>query len=99
MKLLTVAVGMIYVMTVNVDVEDGLTNGSTGVVKFIEYRMEGTNRPSIIWVLFDHSRIGRSTRERFFNRGFYNANIERDWTPVFDVERTFIYNYREYSFL
>ena len=97
MKLLTVAVGMIYVMTVNVDVEDGLTNGSTGVVKLIEYRMEGTNRPSIIWVLFDHSRIGRSTRERFFNRGFYNANIERDWTPVFDVERTFIYNYKTYQ--
>ena len=97
MKLLTVAVGMIYVMTVNVDVEDGLTNGSTGVVKLIEYKMEGTNRPSIIWVLFDHSRIGRSTRERFFNRGFYNANIERDWTPVFDVERTFIYNYKTYQ--
>ena len=97
MKLLTVAVGMIYVMTVNVDVDDGLTNGSTGIVKLIEYRMEGTNRPSIIWVLFDHSRIGRSTRERFFNRGFYNANIERDWTPVFDVERTFIYNYKTYQ--
>ena len=97
MKLLTIAVGMIYVMTVNVDVEDGLTNGSTGVVKLIEYKMEGTNRPSIIWVLFDHSRIGRSTRERFVNRGFYNTNIERDWTPVFDVERTFIYNYKTYQ--
>ena len=97
MKLLTVAVGMIYVMTVNVDVEDGLTNGSTGVVKLIEYRMEGTNRPSIIWVLFDHSRIGKSTRECFYNRGFYNANIQRDWTPVFDVERTFIYNYKTYQ--
>ena len=97
MKLLTIAVGMIYVMTVNVDVEDGLTNGSTGVVKLIEYKMEGTNRPSIIWVLFDHSRIGRSTRERFANRGLYNTNIERDWTPVFDVERTFIYNYKTYQ--
>ena len=97
MKLLTVAVGMIYVMTVNVDVEDGLTNGSTGIVKLIEYRMEGTNRPSIIWVLFDHSRIGKSTRERFYNRGFYNANIQKDWTPVFDVERTFIYNYKTYQ--
>ena len=48
MKLLTVAVGMIYAMTVNVDVEDGLTKGSTGIVKLIEYRMEETNRPSII---------------------------------------------------
>ena len=44
MKTLTVAVGMI-VMTVNVDVEDGLTNGGTGEVKFVDYRMEKTNRP------------------------------------------------------
>ena len=48
MKSLTLVVGMIVVMTVNVDVEDGLTNGATGVVKYIDYRMEETNRPSII---------------------------------------------------
>ena len=33
MKSLTVVVGMIVVHTANVDVEDGLTNGATGVVK------------------------------------------------------------------
>ena len=48
MKSLTVVVGMIVVHTANVDVEDGLTNGATGVVKHIDFRMEGTNRPSII---------------------------------------------------
>ena len=84
-KSLTVAIRMVYVMTVNVNVEDGLTNGDTGVVKFIDYRMQGTNRPSIIWVLFDNFRIGRKTREQYFNRGFYNDNIQREWTPVFDV--------------
>ena len=62
MKSLTVIFGMIYVMTVNVNVEDGLLNGATGEVKFIDYRMQGTNRPSIIWVLFDDPRIGRKTR-------------------------------------
>ena len=60
MKSLTFVVGMIVVMTVNMDVEDCLTNGATGVVKHIDYRMEGTNRPSIIWVLFDDPLIGRS---------------------------------------
>ena len=39
---------MIVVHTANVDVEDGLTNGATGVVKQIDFRMEETNRPSII---------------------------------------------------
>ena len=42
---------MIVAMTANVDVEDGLTNGATGVVKYTDYRMERTNHPSIIWVL------------------------------------------------
>ena len=62
MKSLTGVVGMIVVHTANVDVDDGLTNGATGVVKHIDFRMEGTNRPSIIWVLFDDPRVGRTTR-------------------------------------
>ena len=37
MKSLTVVVGMIVFMTANVNVEDGLTNGASGVVKYIDY--------------------------------------------------------------
>ena len=95
MKSLTVVVGMIVVHTANVDVEDGLTNGATGVVKQIDFRMEGTNRPSIIWVLFDDPRVGRATREKY--RKLYNSSIHTDWTPVFDVQRTFIVNYKTYQ--
>ena len=95
MKSLTVVVGMIVVHTANVDVEDGLTNGATGVVKQIEFRMEGTNRPSIIWVLFDDPRVGRTTREKY--RKLYNSSINTDGTPVFDVQRTFILNYKTYQ--
>ena len=74
MKSLTVVVEMIVVMTANVDVKDGLTNGATGVVKYFDYRMEGTNRPSIVWVLFDDPRIGRSARETY--RTLYNSSIQ-----------------------
>ena len=95
MKSLTVVVGMIVVHTANVDVEDGLTNGATGVVKQIDFRMEGTNRPSIIWVLFDDPRVGRTTREKY--RKLYNSSINTDWTPVFDVQRTFIVNYKTFQ--
>ena len=76
MKSLTVVVGMIVVATANVDVEDGFTNGATGVVKQIDFRMEGTNRPSIIWVLFDDPRVGRTTREKY--RKLYNSSINTD---------------------
>ena len=95
MKSLTLVVGMIVVMTVNVDVENGLTNGVTGVVKHIDYKMDGTNRPSIIWVLFGDPRIGRSAREKY--RTLHNSSIHREWTPVFDVQRTFIMNYKTYQ--
>ena len=95
MKSLTLVVGMIVAHTANVDVEDGLTNGATGVVKYIDYRMEETNRPSIVWVLFDDPRIGRTAREKY--RKLYNTNIDREWTPVFDVQRTFIVNYKTYQ--
>ena len=60
----------------DVDVEDGLTNGATGVVKYIDYRMDETNRPSIIWVLFDDPRIVRSAREKY--RALYNSSIQRE---------------------
>ena len=70
MKSLAVVVGMIVVYTANVEVEDGLTNGATGVVKQIDFRREGTNRPSIIWVLFDDPRVGRTTQEKY--RKLYN---------------------------
>ena len=95
MKSLTVVVGMIVVHTANVDVEDGLTNGATGVVKYIYFRMEETNRPSIIWVLFDDPRVGRTAREKY--RKLYNSNIHSEWTPVFDVQRIFIVNYKTYQ--
>ena len=95
MKSLTLVVGMIVAHTANVDVEDGLTNGATGVVKYIDYRMEETNRSSIVWVLFDDPRIGSTAREKY--RKLYNTNIDREWTPVFDVQRTFIVNYKTYQ--
>ena len=95
MKSLTVVVGMIVVHTTNVDVDDGLTNGATSVVKHIDFKMEGTNRPSIIWVLFDEPRVGRTTREKY--RKLYNSSIHTGWTFVFDTQRTFIVNYKTFQ--
>ena len=79
MKSLTVIVGMIVVMTANVDVEDGLKNGANGVVKHIDYRMEGTSRPSIIWVLFDERNTERYKTQVFTENGrlylMYNEHL------------------------
>ena len=64
------------------------------MVKHIVYRIEETNHPSIIWVLFDDPR--RTEREKY--RNLYNANIHREWTPVVDdVKREFIVNCKTYK--
>ena len=73
---------MKYNISVNVNVEDGLANGTTGKVKFIEYKIEGSNHPSIKWMKFEDPRIGKATREKYFQRGFYNSNFQRDWTGL-----------------
>ena len=87
---------MKYNISINVNVEDGLANGATGKVKFIEYSIEGSNDPIIIWMKFDDPRIGKATREKYFQRGFYNSNIQSDWTRIFE-ERTFLYNFTMYQ--
>ena len=41
-----------YDLTTNVSVVDGMTNGAECIIKKIDYRVPGSLRPSIIWVLF-----------------------------------------------
>ena len=88
---LTIVVGMIYDLTVNTNTEDGLANGASCVVKSIEYKQKETNRPSIIWVAFDELNAGNDTRLKYKNRGFYHSGIHESWTPIFDIERTFLH--------
>ena len=45
--------------------------------------------------MFEDPRISRSAREKY--RALYNSSIQREWTPVFDVQRTFILNYKTYQ--
>ena len=89
---LTVVVGMIYDLTINLDTEDGLNNGSPCVVQAIEYRQAETRRPSIVWVKFEDKNVGSKCRKKYQAKGFYHNHINHEWTPVFDVERTFPYN-------
>ena len=95
--LVTVAEGMIYDLSVNVNVKDGLTHGSTCIVKHIEYKLYETDRPSIIWVLLDDPHACASIRNKYRQRGFYGTDIDPMLTPVFDIERTLIYNFKTFQ--
>ncbi|XP_062569080.1 uncharacterized protein LOC134231172 [Saccostrea cucullata] len=95
MQKLILAIGMIYDISVNVDVSDGLTNGSTCKVQLIERRIEGISRPSIVWVNFFDAAIGKITRKKY--KHLYHDGINVDWIPIFEVQRSFVLNYNTFQ--
>ena len=64
---LKIAEGIHADTTCNIDVEDGLTNGASGLVKCLYFRDKNSPRCSIIWVLFDDPNIGGKVRLKYVN--------------------------------
>ncbi|XP_061186975.1 uncharacterized protein LOC133195120 [Saccostrea echinata] len=91
---LVIAVDMLYDISVNLDVTDGLTNGASCVVKYIEYQ-QSLLRPAIVWVLFADSNIGISRRHQYSH--LFSTNVNTTWTPIFEAKRTFVYNRKTYE--
>ena len=79
-----------YDLTTNVSVLDGMTSGAECIIKKIDYRVEGSSRPSIIWVLFQEQHIGNDYRREYSY--LYNQSIEKMWVPILEVKRQFTKN-------
>ena len=88
---LCVAVGLCYDTTHNIDVKDGICNGTPCILKRIHYFGSENAVPSCLWVEFPDIDIGRDTRTD--NRYYYKKypHIPQHWTPIWAVKRTFIY--------
>jgi hypothetical protein len=69
-----------YMLLVNLNVSDGLTNDSTGILKKISF--DKLKRAHIIWILFDNSNIGQVTRKNYLHvmRDLNIADI--NFTPI-----------------
>ena len=76
-----------YDLMTNIDVEDGLINGAECCVKYITENKNNQNLPSIIWVIFEDSKIGIHHRKKY--KLLYNTNILSSWTPIFPVKRAY----------
>ena len=70
---LVIAVDMIYDISVNMDVSDGLTNGATCVVKHIEFK-EDNVRPAIVWVEFVNEKVGTVRRNQYHH--LFGKNVD-----------------------
>ncbi|XP_013402374.1 uncharacterized protein LOC106168004 isoform X2 [Lingula anatina] len=62
--LIEVAVNARVMLTTNLNVSDGLSNGVMGTVVKIEQGTKALNQPQYIWVHFDNPKIGANTRQQ-----------------------------------
>lgn len=82
--LLRLAVGTPYMITTNVDVEDGIVNGAIGELKYVEHTEDDFQQPTIrIWIKFENNSIGKALRIKsrpiiYSKPGVLNV----DWTPI-----------------
>ena len=87
--------GAKYDLTANVNVTDGMTNGAECIVEKIDYRVTNSNRPSIIWVSFPQTNIGKSYRKEYAH--LYTNNEDKTWTPILEITRQFKISKRHQS--
>ena len=78
-KVVKTAVGLRNELTVNLDVEDGLTNGAPCTTMHIEQ--------GVIWVKFDEDSIGSKARAE--NLQLYGTTVDRTWVPIKPIRREF----------
>ena len=86
-NVVSIAVGVKYDLTTNVNVTDGITNDAECVIDRIGYRVKDSTRPSIIRVSFPEANIGQNHRNEFAL--LLTKNGDRTWTPIFEITRQF----------
>ena len=85
---LTIKMGLLYDLTANVAVDDGLVNGAECYVRGKEDDPSNVNFPKYIWIEFTDIKIGQKLR-RVSNHQ-YSSKIPKTWTPLSSVRRSFI---------
>lgn len=78
--MLCLVVDMPYMITTNIETEDGLVNGAIGKLKLIEHcEDDSEERISRLWMKFENDAIGAVLRSKSRSRP---DNVDRDWVPV-----------------
>ncbi|CAG9799161.1 unnamed protein product [Chironomus riparius] len=81
--------GIRYMITSNIDVTDGLYNGGTGELMFMEFR----NRElDAVYLKFDDPTIGRKAREARRAIMVGTSAIDDSWTPITRIKLNFRVN-------
>ncbi|XP_031637004.1 uncharacterized protein LOC116349612 [Contarinia nasturtii] len=85
---LDLKIGIRYMVTVNIDVEDGLVNGATGTLGYIQCdnnKESGEKTAKVLYIEFDYERTGqKAKREHTHNLG---TAIDDKWVPIKPISR------------
>lgn len=77
---LCLKVGVKYMITTNIDIEDGIVNGSCGDLKLLTFK-PNTNEPCTLWLDFHDKKIGKKARiEHKYE--MENLKIPSNFTPI-----------------
>lgn len=68
-----------YMITKNIDVSDGLANGTTGVLKHISF--DDNKKPNILWCDFDSNKIGKFAKSKYLEYMIAN-DIDEKLVPI-----------------
>jgi len=79
-----------YDLISNIDVTDGLINGTQCIIKYIQTTNSNNNIfPYIVWVDFQNPDIGSNHRQKYSY--LYSTQTKNtQWTPIIKIKRTFI---------
>ena len=79
-----------YDLINNIDVNDGLINGTQCIIKYIQTTNHNdTTLPFIVWVNFQNPDIGANHRQKYTFL-YSKQKTNRQWTPIIKIKRTFI---------
>jgi hypothetical protein len=78
--ILSICIDARLMLTVNIDTEDHLINGSLGTIKYIHNMSERNPLSGTIYVKFDDPVAGNKRK---------NNNINRDWVPIVAEVKSF----------
>ena len=77
--------GIRYMITCNIDIEDGLVNGACGILKHITFK-SNTQEPMRLWLDFQSKDVGKKARLKFVNQAKHEK-IENTLTPISKISQ------------
>ena len=82
------ALNQYFMIILNMDKEDGLVNGSLGLLKAVSIQQhKNLEVPELLWFVLDDKLVGKAAREKY--QTTHRSKVEKQWTPVERVVKDF----------